>query len=96
MRHAASQEQAVAALDAAPADIVVLNMELVEGSAIAVADYAGYRCPDAKIISVTGDSFFSDGSIFALLPNVCAQVSATADPGDLVAMVDHYGSDTQS
>jgi len=45
-------------------DVIVLDLALEEGSALAVADFASYRHPDARVIFVTNASFFSDGSIF--------------------------------
>ncbi len=95
VRHAVTQEVAISALDTGPVDVVILNMTLDGGSAIAVADYAGYRHPKAKVISVTNDSFFSNGAVFDLLPNVRAQVANTTPPDDLVAMVEHYGDEGQ-
>ena len=39
------------------------------GVAMAVADFASYRRPEARVIFVTNTSFFSDGSIFAHSPS---------------------------
>lgn len=91
-----TQDGAIDLLDRKPVDIVILNMALEGGSALAVADYAGFRCPGAKIISVTNSNFFSGGSVFALLPNVCAQVTPTTPPDDIAAMVEHFGKPDQS
>ncbi|MCK0150344.1 response regulator [Marivita sp. S6314] len=70
--------------------IIILDVVLHDGSAIAVADYASYRHPTAKIIFVTNSGFFSDGSIFQLCANACAFVPAATEPEDLTAMVEHY------
>jgi DNA-binding NtrC family response regulator len=70
--------------------IIILDVVLTNGSAIAVADYASYRHPDARIIFVTNSSFFSDGSIFQLCSNACAFVPSATQPEDLAAMVEHY------
>ena len=72
-------------------DVIVLDLVLEEGSALAVADFASYRQPDARVIFVTNTTFFSDGSIFAHSHNACAYVQSDAPPEDLVAIVDHYG-----
>ncbi len=71
-------------------EIIVLDLVLVNGSALAVADFASYRRPDARVIFVTNTSFFSDGSIFAHSPNACAYVQSETPPEDLAAMVEHY------
>lgn len=72
-------------------DIMVLDLMLPQGQALAIADYASYRRPEARIIFVTNSTFFSDGSIFNLSTNACAYVQTATPPEDLVAMVEHYG-----
>lgn len=85
-----SQEAAILALYADEYDIIVLDLVINEGSALAVADFASYRRPNARVIFVTNTSFFSDGSIFAHSPNACAFVQSSTPPEDLAAMVEHY------
>ncbi|MBE1285883.1 MAG: response regulator [Rhodobacteraceae bacterium] len=87
-----SQEAAIHALYGDDYDIIVLDLVLESGSALAVADFASYRRPDARVIFVTNTSFFSDGSIFAHSPNACAFVQSGTLPEDLAAMVEHYAS----
>lgn len=70
--------------------VIVLDLVLRKGSALAVSDLASYRCPDAKVIFVTNTSFFSDGSIFQLCNNACAFLPCATEPQDLACMVDHY------
>lgn len=72
-------------------DVIVLNLVLDEGSAFAVADFASFRRPKARIIFVTGTTFFSDGSIFQHVPNACAFLPAATPVEDLAALVEHYG-----
>ncbi|NRB16214.1 MAG: response regulator [Rhodobacteraceae bacterium] len=85
-----TQEAAILALSAGAYDILVLDLVLHEGSALAVADFASYRRPEARVIFVTNTSFFSDGSIFAHSPNACAFIQSGTPPEDLAAMVEHY------
>lgn len=87
-----SQGEAVMALQNSDFDILVLDLVLEDGSALAVADFASYRRPDARVIFVTNTSFFSDGSIFSVAPNACAFLPAATPPEDLAAMVEHYGA----
>lgn len=84
------QEDAVAALRFGDIAIVILNVMLADGSAFAVADYASYRFPDIRVIFVTADSFFSDGSIFNHVANARAFLPVTTPPDDLAALVEHY------
>ena len=87
---ALDQDAAVDMLSREYYPIIILDVVLNNGSAIAVADYASYRHPDTRIIFVTNTSFFSDGSIFQLCSNACAFVPSATQPEDLAAMVEHY------
>jgi DNA-binding NtrC family response regulator len=86
------QEQAIDALCREEFSVIVLDLVLEDGSALAVADFASYRRPGARVIFVTNTSFFSDGSIFAHSPNACAYVQSGTPPEDLAAMVEHYAA----
>ncbi|WP_371055221.1 response regulator transcription factor [Rhodosalinus sp. K401] len=89
---AAAEDDAIALLQQADWQVIVLDLVLDQGSAFAVADFASYRVPDAKVIFVTNTRFFSDGSIFGLCSNACAYIQSATPPEDLAAMVEHYGS----
>jgi len=86
-----SQDEAVARLSEKAFDVIVLDLILASGSAIAVADYASYRRPEAKVVFVTSTTFFSDGSIFRHMPNASAFLPRGTPPDDLAAVVEHYG-----
>lgn len=86
------QDSAIAALFGRAYDIIVLDLVLAHGSALAVADFASYRVPDTRVIFVTNTTFFSDGSIFAHSPNACAFLQSSTPPEDLAAMVEHYAT----
>lgn len=88
---APTQEDATQYLDDNAVEIIILDLVLTDGSALAVADYAEYRQPDARVIFVTSTSFFSDGSIFAHSGNARAFVASDTPPEDLAALVEHYG-----
>ena len=89
---AATQTEAIAHLTAEHVDIIVLDLVLENDAALAIADYASYRQPEAKVIFVTSTSFFSDGSIFSHSANARAIVAASTPPEDLVAMIEHYAT----
>ncbi|MDJ1008921.1 MAG: response regulator [Paracoccaceae bacterium] len=91
---ALDQDAAVLALQKAMPDVIVLDLFLDQGSAIAVADYASYRRPETRVVFVTNTTFFSDGSIFNHIPNACAYLEAQTPPEDLAAIVEHYGRGT--
>ena len=86
------QSDAIDTLRVVDVDIIVLNLVLKNGSALAIADFLSYRLPCAKIIFVTSSSFFSDGSIFQHVPNACAMMPSQVSPEDLGALVEHYGT----
>ena len=89
---AQGQEGAIEALRDHDFQIMVLDLVLGDGSALAVADFASYRRPEARVIFVTNTSFFSDGSIFAHSPNACAYIQSETPPEDLAAMIEHYAA----
>ncbi|WP_292019043.1 response regulator [Maritimibacter sp. UBA3975] len=72
-------------------DMIVADLDLPGSGAMAVADYAAYRHPAAKVVFVTASSFFSDGSVFSMSPNACAFLPSRTPPEDLVAVVTHHG-----
>lgn len=87
---ASGQDEAMEWLAREQLDIIVLNVMLQDGSALAVSDVAQFRQPAARIIFVTDSTFFSDGSIFTLCANACAYVPSSTRPDDLTSMVHHY------
>ncbi len=89
---AAIQAEAIKVLAAHPVDVIILDLFLTEGAALAVADYANYKQPGARIIFVTNTSFFSDGSIFAHCANARAFIPSGTQPEDLAALVEHCGA----
>ena len=88
---ALNDEQAVNALRFQQYDVLILNINNPDGNGLSVADLATYRCPDIAIIVVTTRSFFSDGSIFDIIPNTRGFLSGPVAPDDLAALVEHYG-----
>lgn len=87
-----TQQDAARVLLETPIEVVVLNVMLSQGSAFALADLAGYRRPDARVIFVTNSTFFSDGSVFGHVSNARAFVPLSTPPEDLAAMVAHYAA----
>ncbi|MGH1367851.1 MAG: response regulator [Maritimibacter sp.] len=88
---AESEDRALAILHDFEPDVIVADLDLPGSSAMAVADYAAYRYPAARVIFVTASTFFSDGSIFAMSPNACAFLPTRTPPEDLAALVEFHG-----
>ncbi len=85
-----SQEQAIRTLRFNDFDALVLELVLPDGGAIAIADFATYKNKDVSIITVTSTSFFSDGSIFSIIPNARGMLHGPVKANDLAAMLTHY------
>lgn len=88
---ASDQAEAVDVLRHNDIQVIVLDLMLSNGSALAVADFASYRRPDARVVFVTSTQVFSDGSIFNHSPNACAFLPAATPPEDLAMMVEYHG-----
>ncbi len=95
VHRAMSQDDATSYLAENLVDIILLDLVLEDGAALAVSDYAEYRQPNARVIFVTNTTFFSDGSIFAHSGNARAFLPSDTPPEDLAAMIEHYGSESR-
>jgi len=87
----ATAEAAIAHLGAHAPAVIVVDLRLPEGGALAVADYASYRRPAARVVFVTTASFFADGSIFRYSANAAACLGTDVAPADLAAVVAWHG-----
>jgi DNA-binding NtrC family response regulator len=88
---AKDQESAINALRFRRFDVLVIDLLTPNCSVLSISDLATYRSPDIAIIVVSSNSFFSDGSIFDIIPNTRGFLNAPVAPDDLAAMVEHYG-----
>ncbi|MGV6840118.1 MAG: response regulator [Planktomarina sp.] len=88
--HVKDSKAALAYLSHTEVNVIVLNLEMTQERAMSVADYASYRWPDAKVIFVTKDRFFSDGAIFKHCQNACALLPEATNPNDLATMASYY------
>lgn len=86
-----SQADAVDLLCEVEPEVIVLDVMLDDGSAIATADFASYRRPNSRIVFVTRSTFFSDGSLFQHIPNTCAIIPERTNPNDLAEIVAYHG-----
>lgn len=93
VHRAGTQDEATTFLRDNEVDIIVLDLVLDDGAALAVSDFAAYRQPEARVIFVTNTTFFSDGSIFAHAGNARAFLPSDTPPDDLAAMIEHYGAE---
>lgn len=87
----ADQAEAVDVLRHHDIAVIVLDLDLRRGSPLAIADFASYRRPDARVVMVTSRRTFADGSIFRHCPNACAFLPAATAPEDLAALVEYQG-----
>lgn len=71
--------------------VIVLDLMLRNSTAFSVADYVSYRSPRTKIVFVTKNRFFADGSLFRHVPNTAAIIQEDAPPSDLAEIVAYHG-----
>ena len=90
VRRAGDADAACALISSEPIRVLVVDLDLPGGGALAVADYASFRQPEARVIFVTANRFFSDGSIFGLSSNAAGYLGTDTPPEDLAALVDHH------
>ena len=88
---ARGQREAVRLLQTQGFAAVVLDLDLEEGCALAVADLIAYRWPSLPILFVTGRAMFADGSIFAVSANARAYLQRDVAPSDLTTLVMYFG-----
>ena len=84
-------DAALRALEEQLFDVVVLDLMLEDGNGLTVADIAAFRQPEASVICVTDNSFFSDGSIFSHSATARLTLNRATPPDELTAIVAHYG-----
>jgi len=87
---ATSSDEALRILRFESFDVLILELVMPDGGAIAISDFVSYRHPDVPIIAVTSGSFFSDGSVFEVIPNARSLLRMPLRIDDLAALVDHY------
>ena len=84
-------DEAARKINATKFDVIVLNVLLKAGSALAISDLASFRQPEANVVFVTSTTFFSDGSIFRHAGNARALVDIEMPAEDIASIVHHYG-----
>lgn len=90
-RLVSNEEQAIKELQFQKYSVIILDLVIPRGSAIAISDFATYKNPNVSIIMVTSTNFFSDGSIFEVFPNARTCLRSPVKPDDLAALVEHCG-----
>lgn len=89
--HVCDEAAAYAALRAGGFDALVLDLEMQGGAAFRISDFASYRNPEIAIITVSANTFFSDGAVFELIPNARGMLRQPLRLEDMAALVQHYG-----
>ncbi len=87
-----SQSEAISALRECAFDVIVLDLFMDDGNALAVADFASFRAPGTRVIFVTDSGYFSDGSIFAVARNARAILPTGVAPADLAAIAAYHAA----
>jgi DNA-binding NtrC family response regulator len=71
-------------------DVLILDTDINEVGALALADLVGFRQPEAQIIFVTPSQGEDSSALFALYPNARCCVPINTRPSDLAVMAEHY------
>ena len=87
VRVAEDEERALRALRLGRFAAIVVSLGLEDGRALAVADFARWRMPEAPVIFLSGGPAFADGSIFRHSINAVGMVPATIPVSDLVEVI---------
>jgi DNA-binding response OmpR family regulator len=87
-----SSSQAIDRLQVAKYSVVIIGADDAVIGSISLTNVIGFRSPTSKVIFVSNDQFFSDGSIYQLLSNDCIHLPANAKPEDICAYVSHYSA----
>ena len=74
-------------------DAIIMDLLLENGSALVIAEMAGFHQPEAKLILMTRSSAFCDGSIYFHFSNVCGLLPVGTSPGDIAALVAHHAGE---
>lgn len=87
-----SSDEAIRLLRFNEFDVLILELVMPDGGAITISDFVAYRHPDVPVIAVTSGSFFSDGSVFDVIPNARTLLRMPLRIDDLAALVEHYAA----
>ena len=66
-------------------DLLVMELILEDQTALPVADYAAFACPDAEIVFIVRSGLFAHGELYQMTPNLAW---IQRDPCDTCALVD--------
>lgn len=89
---ATGEAEAIRALRRRSFAVLLLDLGLPGGGALAVASYAALFRPEARAVFVTRAHPLADGRIFALAANARAVLNADAPPGDIALVVAHHAA----
>lgn len=87
---APSQDEAALWLCEIDPSVVLIALDLTDGSPLAVADFCHYRRPEARVILLGGGVMGADGSLFSLVGNAAAIMPSRVGGADLTALIAHH------
>ena len=87
---ARTQAAAIRVLRERTVALVVLNLDLPEDGAFAVAEFASYARPGAKVLFVSASDRLADGSVFGHAANACGFLGADSRPEDIAAIAAYH------
>ncbi|SFI91574.1 hypothetical protein [Jannaschia pohangensis] len=92
LHHADSQDDAALLLCDINPLVVVIHLDMTDGSPLAVADFCNYRRPGARLILLGGGQLMTDGTLFRHVGNAHALISGRVSAADLTSLVVHHAA----
>ena len=90
VRRAASVAEARREVMLAPAEVVILDLNLGRDSGLGLVTLAAYANPEVRVLVVTGTTLFPRGELFDLSPNIVSVLRKPVPLTQMTALIDHH------
>ena len=90
VRHVTTVRAARCAVMLAPADVVLLDLNLGQESGLGLVTLAAYGNPHVRVLVTTGSGLFPRGELFELSPNIVAVLRKPVPPAEVLALIRHH------
>jgi len=84
-----SNEEAMAHLrhSSAPADLILLDLQIGDATSLSVAEFAAYAAPNTRVVVITGSELYPHGELHSRGMNVAWTLRKPVRMNDLQALV---------
>ncbi len=84
-----SVHQAVDCVRSCAPELLVMELMVDGQTALPVADYAAFACPEAEIVMIVQGGLFAHGELYQIAPNLAWVLRDPEDTAALVDLADH-------